>query len=207
MPRLSEEQQAARRERLLDAAERCFARSGFHATTMLDIAKAARVSAGAAYTYFESKEGLIEGIAERDRREIAQNFRAVAEAEDFVDALDACARFYLFEQPAHKRALMVELAAEATRNPSVARACQAVDSAVQRAFLEALDRHVAAGHLAPTHDRGTIVSLLLTIGDGLFQRRATNPGFDAEATLALAMALVRTLVGAKPAAMPRRRRP
>ncbi|MBL8700955.1 MAG: TetR/AcrR family transcriptional regulator [Alphaproteobacteria bacterium] len=199
MPRLSDEQQAERRTRLLDAAERCFARAGFHATTMHDIAREARVSAGAAYTYFASKEGLIAGIADRDRRQIAHDFGAVAEAEDFIAALEACARFYLIEQPAHKRTLMVELAAESTRNAAVARACQDVDKVVQDAFTHAIERQVAAGRLQPRHELRTIVSLLMVIGDGLFQRRATDPRFDPERALPVIMALMREMVGAKPA--------
>ena len=198
MPRLSEDQQAERRTRLLDAAERCFARAGFHATTMQDIARAARVSAGAAYTYFESKEGLIAGIAERDRQQIARDFGAVADAPDFIVAMERCARYYLFEQPAHKLPLLVELAAESTRNPAVARNCQDVDKVVQDAFAAALKRHVDAGRLKPRHDVRTIVSLLMLIGDGMFQRRATDPRFDPERAMPIVMEIMRDLVGAKP---------
>ncbi len=39
MPKLKPEVQHQRRERILDAAERCFARTGFHRTTMHDICR------------------------------------------------------------------------------------------------------------------------------------------------------------------------
>ena len=68
MPKLKPEVQHARREHILDAAEQCFARAGFHRTTMHDICKEAGVSPGALYVYFDSKEALIAGISERDRR-------------------------------------------------------------------------------------------------------------------------------------------
>ena len=58
MPKLKPETQSARRENIIDAAERCFARSGFHRTTMQDICKVAGVSPGALYVYFKSKEDL-----------------------------------------------------------------------------------------------------------------------------------------------------
>ena len=69
MPKLSEDQQNQRRKHILDAAEACFASSGFHSTTMQDICKAAEVSPGALYVYFDSKEALISGLCERDRAE------------------------------------------------------------------------------------------------------------------------------------------
>ena len=72
MPKLKPEVQTARREHILDAAERCFARAGFHRTTMHDICKEAGVSPGALYVYFDSKEALIAGISERDRAEFAE---------------------------------------------------------------------------------------------------------------------------------------
>ena len=37
MPKISEEKRQARRLQILDAASRCFARDGFHATSMADI--------------------------------------------------------------------------------------------------------------------------------------------------------------------------
>ena len=62
MPKLKPEVQQARRERILDAAEQCFARAGFHRTTMHDICKEAGVSPGALYVYFDSKEALVNAL-------------------------------------------------------------------------------------------------------------------------------------------------
>ena len=207
MPRLSADQQAARRTRLLDAAERCFARSGFHAATMAEIARAARVSAGAAYIYFRSKEDLIAGIAARDRERLAADFAAIAEAPDFADALAACARAHLIDRPAHKRRLWLELGAEASRNPAVARSHRGVDRVVQTAFRAALERQIAAGRIAPAIGLDALVNVLRLLGDGLFHRRAVEPDADPEALLAAAMDLVRRiLVPAQAPSSPDRRR-
>jgi AcrR family transcriptional regulator len=195
MPRLSADQQAARRMRLLDAAERCVARSGFHAATMAEIARAARVSAGAAYIYFRSKEDLIAGIAARDRERLAADFAAIAEAPDFADALEACARAHLIDGPA------------ASRNPAVARSHRGVDQVVQAAFRAALERQIAAGRIAPAIGLDALVNVLRLLGDGLFHRRAVEPDADPEALLAAAMDLVRRiLVPAQASVTPRRRR-
>jgi AcrR family transcriptional regulator len=64
MPRVSEEHLAARRRQILDAARACFARNGFHATSMQDVVAESGLSMGAVYRYFASKDELIQAIAE-----------------------------------------------------------------------------------------------------------------------------------------------
>jgi TetR/AcrR family transcriptional regulator, fatty acid metabolism regulator protein len=53
-----------KRERILDAAVRVFARKGFHATRVSEVAKAAGVADGTIYLYFESKEQLLVSLFE-----------------------------------------------------------------------------------------------------------------------------------------------
>jgi len=59
---------SARRRAILTAAKRCFARKGFHATTISDICKAAGVSAGGLYTHFEHKHAIARAMG-RDATE------------------------------------------------------------------------------------------------------------------------------------------
>jgi TetR/AcrR family fatty acid metabolism transcriptional regulator len=54
----------ARKEKILKAAERIFARKGFHDSTISEIAKEAHVSEGTIYEYFATKEGLLFSIPE-----------------------------------------------------------------------------------------------------------------------------------------------
>src|SRR5215208_1501844 len=62
MPKVTEEHVEARRRQILSAALRCFAREGFHRTTMQDIFREADLSPGAVYSYFEGKDELIAAI-------------------------------------------------------------------------------------------------------------------------------------------------
>ena len=66
-----------RRFRILDAAERCFVRSGFHRTTMQDVAAEAGMSPGNIYRYFRSKDAMAVGLAERDRARVNADFAAL----------------------------------------------------------------------------------------------------------------------------------
>ena len=72
MPKISEEKRQARRLQILDAATRCFARQGFHRTSMEDIIRKLKSSPGAVYCYFRGKTDIIAAIAEqRHNRESA----------------------------------------------------------------------------------------------------------------------------------------
>ncbi|MFC8385021.1 TetR/AcrR family transcriptional regulator [Nocardia sp. NPDC057272] len=59
MPRVTDAYQERRRQQILDAAQLCFARKGFHDSSMLDILAESKMSAGAVYRYFKSKDDLI----------------------------------------------------------------------------------------------------------------------------------------------------
>ncbi len=64
MPKIAAEARAARREQIIAAAAECFAGSGYHVTTMADIAEAAGVSKGTPYLYFPGKEALFIALYE-----------------------------------------------------------------------------------------------------------------------------------------------
>src|SRR5215831_11882752 len=58
VPRTSAATKQQRRAHIMQAALRCFARAGFYATTMDDVAVQAGVSKGTPYLYFSSKAEL-----------------------------------------------------------------------------------------------------------------------------------------------------
>lgn len=60
----NDELRAKRRSELLLAAQRVFARKGFHAAKVADVAAEAQVSQGTVYHYFENKEVLLMEVFE-----------------------------------------------------------------------------------------------------------------------------------------------
>lgn len=65
MPRITDEQRSSNRDQIIAAAGRCFARQGFHNTSMPDIAAEAGLSTGAPYRYCTGKQELIVEVATR----------------------------------------------------------------------------------------------------------------------------------------------
>jgi AcrR family transcriptional regulator len=85
--------QAERREKtqaaIVNAATRIFGERGFAATTMDDIAAAARVAKGAVYHHFSTKEALFEAVFEQVSLELIGDLDRISRAEK--DALAAMA--------------------------------------------------------------------------------------------------------------------
>jgi AcrR family transcriptional regulator len=63
---MSAEDKEGRRSDILAAAKKVFARKGYHATTIADIAKAAKLSYGSIYWYFDSKDALFHALMEAE---------------------------------------------------------------------------------------------------------------------------------------------
>jgi TetR/AcrR family transcriptional regulator, transcriptional repressor of aconitase len=123
MPKVSQEHLERRRQQILDAATECFARQGFHATSMQDIFRASGLSAGAVYRYFPSKNSLIKAISQNVLNEgLAPAIDAVAgQCLDPADALASIA--VLFESGgvrARALPMTVQVWAEAFRDPEMA---------------------------------------------------------------------------------------
>ena len=60
MPRISREREEATRQAILKAARDVFVEKGFHAASIDDVVAASGLSVGAIYTYFKSKDELIQ---------------------------------------------------------------------------------------------------------------------------------------------------
>ncbi|RRR86159.1 TetR/AcrR family transcriptional regulator [Streptomyces sp. RP5T] len=78
MARVSQAHLDARRRQILDGAAVCFARNGFHATSMQDVLKEVDLSAGAVYRYFSGKEELIGAIVEEVLGQVRDGFEEAA---------------------------------------------------------------------------------------------------------------------------------
>ncbi len=104
---------AAKRERILDAAERVFAERGFYAAKVADIARAAGVADGTIYLYFKNKDDLLICLFEsRMERVIAYLTAAVAAAAGPPAQLRAFVAAYLAliaEEPTAAEVLTIEL--------------------------------------------------------------------------------------------------
>lgn len=109
--------------RILDAAERCFIRHGFHAASMASIAETAGMSAGLIYRYFENKRAIILAIIERQLQEKRANIASLQTSSDLAGRIDQLFAGWRESDPrAMNPVLFLEMSAEASRDPEIARA-------------------------------------------------------------------------------------
>ena len=76
----SEDDKARHRESILAAAKKVFARKGFHATTMGDVAKAGRSSYGTVYWYFPSKDALFHELMDHENEALRRHILSAVSA-------------------------------------------------------------------------------------------------------------------------------
>jgi TetR/AcrR family transcriptional repressor of uid operon len=110
-----------RRSQILEAALVCFAKRGFHQTSMHDISGEAGISVGLIYRYFENKEAVISAMAARHKEEIQQMLERARQAPTLLESLEILFTAHCCEnEPRLISAFVVVLYAEASRNPHLA---------------------------------------------------------------------------------------
>lgn len=78
------------REDIFQAAARAFARRGFEATTMQDIAKEAGYTVVSLYAYFKNREAIVDGLVRQLTKELLQTFElSVSPSLTFAEKLKA----------------------------------------------------------------------------------------------------------------------
>jgi TetR/AcrR family transcriptional regulator, transcriptional repressor of aconitase len=70
MPKVSELHKERRREEILAAAQRCFAKHGYEGATVARLEQESGLSRGAIFNYFENKEALFVEIAGRTSQQV-----------------------------------------------------------------------------------------------------------------------------------------
>jgi TetR/AcrR family transcriptional regulator, transcriptional repressor of aconitase len=172
MARVTEAHVEARRNQILDAAWGCFARHGYHQTTMQDIATDAGISAGAIYRYYASKEAVLAAITERNTERYAELLADIkAEAQEPMDVLDAVGQTMLatFEDPMYEEntRLDIEIRPETIRNDVLRERYRQQLEFWRRALVVLLREARDKGELRKDIDIDTFVILAISAYDGL----------------------------------------
>lgn len=165
---------------------------------MAEIAQAAGLSVGQIYRYFENKEAIIAAIVARDMAEMRDKFAELQNSgEPLRDAIiDGCVQAMDEQYELERSALMLEVLAEAARNPRVAAIVQAADIE-ERALAHDILRQVLPPECGERElaARGEVLSMLF---DGMAMRGVNNPAGDRQAIREVLRIVLRHLLVERP---------
>lgn len=182
-----------RRRQILDAAAACFAREGFHGTSIATISRHAGMSAGHIYHFFTNKEAIVAALVEQRLEQVLEMVEQFESAEDVFQAMLDRVDLGLRERtdPA-LAALELEILAEAARNPRVAAMVHEAD-AIRRARIKALVQRTQRRH-SPHDNAEAVTEVLMALFEGLTARAVNHPELDREALAPLLRTVMRALL-------------
>lgn len=179
MPRIPKASFGERRNHVIDAAMTCFSQKGFQKTTMLDVATEAGVSPGALYTYFNSKEDIIEEAALERRQSRAVRIETASLLGGAVATIDQMLTdFYKElerEDPASESRIRPQIWADALSNKRMKRILKNTWSDVALGLAEVVRQGQESGEIDPMLDSKAVALMLVCLGDGLVLHKLVDP--------------------------------
>lgn len=178
----------ARKAQVLNAATECFRRQGFHGASMAQISKAAGMSVGHIYHYFENKEAIIAAIVERDLLNlltITQRIRSASADGDILRAMVDDIQHCTADLDNDDAPLMLEIVAEAARNPGVATIVHTADRTARERLVELIREGLQfrGVNCSEAQMEGPL-EVLYAVFEGLTVRMIRNPDLDPQILLA-----------------------
>ena len=195
MARVTEEHIEARKSQILDASWTCFARNGYHRTTMQDIATEAGISAGAIYRYFDGKEAVLAAINQRSQA-LGRALVAAAASDDgdpirSISIIgEAMMRFFYDPEFETIARINIEIWPEILRHDELRKAIGVEmrfwREAVTKIMADAQDR----GDLRPDVNPQALAQVLMCAWEGMRHYRTVDKGFGPEALVELFRSLL-----------------
>jgi AcrR family transcriptional regulator len=170
MPKVSEQHREDRRRQILDAAWTCFARNGFHKTSMPDVFAESGLSSGAVYSYFPSKEALITAIAEVSTQQLVTALSDRIEQEELPPfphllprVLEDLAALGWGTTPAP---MALQVWSEMMRDPQLAVTVGTMLGEVHERFTRVCRLYQVRGDLAADMDPADVGRVMITLLQG-----------------------------------------
>ena len=170
------ESSSDRRTQILDAALVCFAKRGFHQASMHDISAEAGISVGLIYRYFENKDAVISAMADRHKKEIHEVLERAQQAPTLLESLEILFTAHCCEnEPRVISAFVVDLYAEASRNPHVADLVRDVLQTAMDGVTDLIARSPEVGSAADGLKPHELAELIFAVSRGMLMRDVLQP--------------------------------
>ena len=165
-----------RRTQILDAAVICFAKRGFHQTSMHDISAEAGISVGLIYRYFENKEAVISEMAARHKKEIHEMVERARQAPTLLESLEILFTAHCCENsPQIQSAFVVDLYAESSRNARIKDLVRDVLQTAMDGVTDVIARSPEAQNAAQGLTPKELSELIFAVARGMLMRDILQP--------------------------------
>ena len=162
---------ADKRDAILRAAVKVFARNGYFQSQVADVARVAGVAAGTVYLYFRSKDDLLVSIFERTMKDaIAEGRAALADLPGPADRLRRIARLHL-ERLGRDRELAVVVQVELRQSIKF---MERFSSTHLQDYLNIIRRTIADGQEAGVFRKDVSANTAAKVFFGALDEMATN---------------------------------
>lgn len=202
MRKVNAEKFAEKRSDILQAAGRCFTRSGFHGASISEICAEAGISPGHLYHYFDSKEAIITGLVEDRLQNATNRYKLLINVDDIVPSLMGELERYLREEQSSgftlKKMMLGDILGEANRNPTIATMFAAFCRKRCQYAAELLRKGQASGQIDPSLDPEATAELLIGTADSAQTWSIRNPDFDFDKNFAVLKTMLVRLLAPPP---------
>ncbi|UCF98086.1 MAG: TetR/AcrR family transcriptional regulator [Spirochaetaceae bacterium] len=165
------------RNRILKAAEECFARYGYDSTGVAEICKAAAISKGALYHHFPSKQAIFVEMFENWMNGFAGQMERIRDSAASVpDALLKMVRMtgLIFQKAAGQLPLFIEFLTKASREPETWKATIAPYKFFRDFFSGLIRRGIEEGTIRKV-DPELTARIIVSFGAGLVMQGVFDP--------------------------------
>ncbi|MFT3998416.1 MAG: TetR/AcrR family transcriptional regulator [Asticcacaulis sp.] len=168
----------ARRRQILEAAQRCVMKAGFHGASMSEIASEARISVGIIYRHFRCKEDIIAVLVTEETERSERKFLALGHLT--VEKLMSAIRIDIQKENLQvymrqRAAFHLEVLSEASRNEKVLKILR--DAETRERALAIKVCHQLSPDCDPTRIEAK-AEIMTMIFDGIWIRSVVNPRLD-----------------------------
>lgn len=165
------------RVQILDAAMGCFTQTGYHATRMVDVARAAGVAKGTLYLYFTGKDEVILALVQSYLDRIRDEIEGLPAPQGLEDCLSLLRRIVSVEQRA-MTSLIFEVLGPGFNDPRGVQVVGGFFDWLAGHWAQHFEDLAASGQIRSDSDPKALARAVIAMLDGLFLHLTFFPPED-----------------------------
>lgn len=183
MPKVKEDYKKSRKQQILKAAYNCFNKRGYHNTSMRDIFKEAKLSSGAVYNYYPSKEDILQELVLQGQNSSKKLFDEIISNAQIKNPLRHILEYY-FDQSGNKTEKLkgvrsdVSIWAAALVDENVMKLTQNSYKESTNRISEFIEKSISQDKLKDTFEPKSLALLVISLIEGLAIQKMLNPEFN-----------------------------